>query len=85
MPKVTQLEHDRFSRMQHFYDGEDVDSEVLGELESNDDGKVKTTIWVFFCFNKFSFVQIGYDPEHMFHLNQQKFQTTTDYDESKYT
>jgi len=67
MPKVTQLEHDRFSRMQHFYDGDDVDSEALEELELTDDGK------------------IGYDPEHMFNLNQQKFQTTTDYDESKYT
>ena len=40
MPKVTQLEHDRFSRMQHFYDGDDVDSEALEELGLNDDGKV---------------------------------------------
>ncbi len=27
----------------------------------------------------------GYDPEDMFHTNREKFNTTTDFDESKYT
>ena len=30
-------------------------------------------------------LKAGYDPEDMFHTNQEKFQTTTDFDESKYT
>ncbi len=27
----------------------------------------------------------GYDPEDMFHTNREKFNTTTDFDERKYT
>ena len=30
-------------------------------------------------------IQAGFDPEDMFHTNREKFHTTTDYDESKYT
>ena len=33
----------------------------------------------------FSFVKAGYDPEDMFHTNREKFNTTTDFDENKYT
>lgn len=39
-PKVSQLEDDRFSRMQHFYGSDDIDPETLEDLESGNDGKV---------------------------------------------
>ncbi|CAF0972385.1 unnamed protein product [Adineta ricciae] len=65
--KVSQLEDDRFNRMQHFYDPDEIDSSTLEYLDLGDDGKA------------------GYDPEDMFHTNREKFNTTTDFDESKYT
>lgn len=43
-PKVSQLEDDRFSRMQHFYGSDEVDPETLEDLELGDDGKVNLTI-----------------------------------------
>lgn len=39
-PKVTQLGDERFSRMQHFYDSDEVDPGTLEELESGSDGRV---------------------------------------------
>ncbi|CAF1038237.1 unnamed protein product [Rotaria sp. Silwood1] len=66
-PKVSQVEDDRFSRMEHFYGSDEIDPETLEDLEVGDDGKA------------------GFDPEDMFHTNREKFNTTTDFDESKYT
>jgi hypothetical protein len=40
-PKVTQLEDDRFNRMEHFYGSDDLDPETLEDLDLGDDGKVK--------------------------------------------
>jgi hypothetical protein len=40
-PKVSQLEDDRFSRIEHFYGSEDVDPETLEDFALGDDGKVK--------------------------------------------
>jgi len=40
-PKVTQLEDDRFNRMEHFYGSDDIDAETFEELDLGDDGKVK--------------------------------------------
>jgi hypothetical protein len=39
-PKLSQLEDDRFSRMEHFYGADDIDPETLEDLELGDDGKV---------------------------------------------
>ena len=39
-PKVTQLEDDRFNRMEHFYGSDEIDPESLEEFELGDDGKV---------------------------------------------
>ena len=39
-PKVNQLEDERFSRMEHFYDPNEVDPETLEDLDLGDDGKV---------------------------------------------
>ena len=39
-PKVTQFEDDRFSRMEHFYGADDIDSEALEDLELGDNGEV---------------------------------------------
>jgi hypothetical protein len=36
---------------------------------------------ILLCF----LLKAGYDPEDMFHTNREKFNTTTDFDESKYT
>jgi hypothetical protein len=33
----------------------------------------------------FFIIKAGYDPEDMFHTNREKFNTTTDFDETKYT
>jgi len=33
----------------------------------------------------FFLLKAGYDPEDMFHTNKEKFNTKTDFDESKYT
>ncbi|CAF2363792.1 unnamed protein product [Rotaria sp. Silwood2] len=66
-PKVTQLEDERFNRMEHFYGTHEIDPDTLEDLDLGDDGKA------------------GYDAEDMFHTNREKFNTTTDFDESKYT
>ncbi|UJR25408.1 hypothetical protein I4U23_006755 [Adineta vaga] len=66
-PKISQLEDERFNRMQHFYDADETDPSTLEDLDLGEDGKA------------------GYDPEDMFHTNREKFNTTTDYDETKYT
>ena len=39
-PKVTQLEDDRFNRMEHFYGSDEIDPESLEDFELGDDGKV---------------------------------------------
>lgn len=44
-PKVSQLEDDRFTRMEHFYGSDEIDPETLEDLELGDDGKVK---WKYF-------------------------------------
>ncbi|CAF0809537.1 unnamed protein product [Rotaria sp. Silwood1] len=66
-PKVTQLEDERFNRMEHFYGTDEIDPDTFEDLDIGDDGKA------------------GYDPEDMFHTNREKFNTTTDFHESKYT
>lgn len=40
-PKVSQLEDDRFNRMEHFYGSDDIDPDTFEDLEIGDDGKVK--------------------------------------------
>ena len=40
-PKVSQLENDRFSRMERFYGSDEIDPETLEVLDLGDDGKVK--------------------------------------------
>ena len=40
-PKTNQLEDERFSRMEHFYDSNEIDPETLEDLDLGDDGKVK--------------------------------------------
>lgn len=39
-PKTNQLEDERFSRMEHFYDSNEIDPETLEDLDLGDDGKV---------------------------------------------
>lgn len=39
---MTQLEDDRFSRMEHFYGADDIDVETLEDLDLGDDGKVSS-------------------------------------------
>ena len=83
---MTQLEDDRFNRMEHFYGADDIDPETLEDLELGDDGKVSSNASPSLVSKaSVSLRQAGYDPEDMFHTNQEKFKTTTDFDESKYT
>jgi hypothetical protein len=42
-PKSTQLEDDRFNRMKHFYDADEIDPETLEDFDLGDDGKVNRT------------------------------------------
>jgi hypothetical protein len=42
-PKVTQLEDDRFSRMEHFYGADDIEPDMLQDLELGNDGKVRSS------------------------------------------
>lgn len=39
--KVSQLEDDRFNRMQHFYGADEIDSSTSDYLDLGDDGKVR--------------------------------------------
>lgn len=89
-PKVTQLEDDRFNRMEHFYGSDEIDPESLEDFELGDDGKVNTKHSIFTTSHRtlalsIRIRQAGYDPEDMFHTNREKFNTITDFDESKYT
>lgn len=43
-PKTSQLGDDRFSRMEHFYDPNEIDPETLEDLDLGDDGKVKSEV-----------------------------------------
>jgi hypothetical protein len=72
--------------MEHFYGTEEIDPETLEDLELADDGKVELNLNtnIFLCKILF-FFKAGYDPEDMFHTNREKFNTTTDFDESKYS
>jgi len=70
--------------MEHFYGTDEIDPETLEDLDLGDDGKVKKSMKKFFKSFLF-FIKAGYDPEDMFHTNREKFNTTTDFDETKYT
>jgi hypothetical protein len=48
IPKVNQLEDDRFNRMEHFYGTEEIDPETLEDLDIGDDGKVRNDKECFF-------------------------------------
>lgn len=39
--KVTQLEDDRFNRMEHFYGADELDPDTFEDLEIGEDGKVR--------------------------------------------
>ena len=40
-PKVSQLEDERFNRMEHFYDTDDIDPNTFEDLVTSNDEKVK--------------------------------------------
>jgi len=40
-PKVTQLEDERFNRMEHFYGTDEIDPDTVEDLDLGHDGKVK--------------------------------------------
>lgn len=42
VPKVTQLEDERFNRMQHFYGTDEIDPDTIEDLDLGDDGKVNS-------------------------------------------
>ena len=41
--KLSQLGDDRFNRIQHFYDTDEIDPATIGYLDLGDDGKVRRT------------------------------------------